>query len=238
MKLPLLTSSNPPRPPAGGLPGAWPAGQLPGGGAARQDVPEVRGRCCGEGQRLVCWEAFKLLAVPCFQPATHWLCDCHSSGVEARQASNLPFCDTLPTSPRPTVTANSDLSFHRSGGARAGHAFDFSLLLMPRRSAVAEQLLEEQGILGDVAIRCVGAVWCGQVVRSCCIGRQTCAIIVGPHAAFARWAANSAAGTFQMGSRRRQTALPKRFAQPSHPQAVLPKQMVLQGSAAGLGASR
>ncbi|KAI7840820.1 hypothetical protein COHA_005466 [Chlorella ohadii] len=47
----------------------------------------------------------------------------------------------------------------QSGGARAGHAFDFSLLLMPRRSAVAEQLLEEQGILGDVAIRDLPLDW-------------------------------------------------------------------------------
>lgn len=70
----------------------------------------------------------------------------------------------------------------RSGGVRAGHAFDFSLLLMPRRSAVAEQLLEEQGILGDVAIRWVvvlatvgtwryGGWWCVPLVEWRCTVR-------------------------------------------------------------------
>ena len=38
------------------------------------------------------------------------------------------------------------------GGA---HSFDFTLVLMPGRTAVAERILEEQGVLGDVALRWV-----------------------------------------------------------------------------------
>ncbi|KAL4424634.1 hypothetical protein ABPG77_002252 [Micractinium sp. CCAP 211/92] len=47
----------------------------------------------------------------------------------------------------------------QSGAVRAGHSFDFSLLLMPRRTAVAERILEEQGILGDVAVRDLPLDW-------------------------------------------------------------------------------
>ncbi|PSC67512.1 vacuolar -sorting-associated 33-like protein [Micractinium conductrix] len=47
----------------------------------------------------------------------------------------------------------------QSGGSRAGHTFDFSLVLMPRRTAVAEKILEERGILGDVAIRELPLDW-------------------------------------------------------------------------------
>ncbi|KAL4448622.1 hypothetical protein ABPG75_005841 [Micractinium tetrahymenae] len=47
----------------------------------------------------------------------------------------------------------------QGGAARGGQSFDFSLLLMPRRTAVAERILEERGILGDVAIRDLPLDW-------------------------------------------------------------------------------
>lgn len=47
----------------------------------------------------------------------------------------------------------------QGGAARSGHTFDFTLLLMPRRTAVAERILEERGILGDVAIRDLPLDW-------------------------------------------------------------------------------
>ena len=49
----------------------------------------------------------------------------------------------------------------RSGGAQQQQQLDFTLLLMPRRTRVAERILEEQGLLGDVAIRCWGGVRLG-----------------------------------------------------------------------------
>ncbi|EFN56300.1 hypothetical protein CHLNCDRAFT_144693 [Chlorella variabilis] len=42
------------------------------------------------------------------------------------------------------------------GGA---HSFDFTLVLMPGRTAVAERILEEQGVLGDVALRELALDW-------------------------------------------------------------------------------
>jgi hypothetical protein len=40
-----------------------------------------------------------------------------------------------------------------AAAAGAASAFDFTLALLPRRSAVAERILEERGVLGDVAMR-------------------------------------------------------------------------------------
>ena len=59
----------------------------------------------------------------------------------------------LPCSACCSTTHRPPFQHACSGGSRAGHTFDFSLVLMPRRTAVAEKILEERGILGDVAIR-------------------------------------------------------------------------------------
>lgn len=73
----------------------------------------------------------------------------------------MPCCRQLPCSalpPRFPLATRAPppcpASNPRSGGARGGHHFDFCLLMMPRRTQVAERILEEQGILGDVALRC------------------------------------------------------------------------------------
>lgn len=41
-----------------------------------------------------------------------------------------------------------------AAAAGSASAFDFTLALMPRLSAVAERILEERGVLGDVVLRC------------------------------------------------------------------------------------
>ena len=69
-------------------------------------------------------------------------------------------CPALIAPPRPPPACSGARRGGSSsgGGASSSHHFEFSLLLMPRRSQVAERILEERGILGDVAIRWVGGL--------------------------------------------------------------------------------
>ncbi|KAI3426123.1 hypothetical protein D9Q98_008502 [Chlorella vulgaris] len=49
----------------------------------------------------------------------------------------------------------------QQGGAAGGggHTIEFTLVLMPRRTKVAERILEERGVLGDVAVRELALDW-------------------------------------------------------------------------------
>jgi hypothetical protein len=62
-------------------------------------------------------------------------------------------CPAVPPCSLPACSGARRGSSSSGGGASSSYQFEFSLLLMPRRSQVAERILEERGILGDVAIR-------------------------------------------------------------------------------------